>query len=96
MLKKTFVGLALACGFLAATKDRATAQPNNGGGPGGNYDCAICWHGGGWGPGSFHYTMCMQTPNGGGGGCQVQNDQCTFSRGCVSLPDDVVFLAMRP
>jgi len=96
-MTKKALGLAFVIAAAIGAGDRgAAALPNNGGGPGGNYDCSICWHTGGWIPGSLSFATCESTPNGGGGGCVARGNTCMFSGGCVSLPDGIWPVAVAP
>lgn len=88
MLRKT-LSLLFVVGFAFKGSGRRVAALPIGPGGGGNFACDYCEHVGGWIPGPFHLIRCASARNGVGSDCEVQDDQCVFRSGCVSLPDAV-------
>lgn len=86
-MRNVVTGLFLAmCVTAAATT--AEALSNGGTADADNFDCAVCYYIGGWGPGPVLAT-CHQTKSGKGGECYIENNRCKYRSGCVSLPGDV-------
>lgn len=82
----------IAASLFLATVARAqdNGPPGPGGGGGDNYDCSSCYSHGGWGPGPLMW-YCEPNPNGSGSGCQGGFSGCTYTGGCVSLPEPPVY-----
>jgi hypothetical protein len=87
-MKKITRMIAAAALVLGVSMQAQALPPGRGGPGGGHYDCYSCYSGGGWTPGPIHWSTCQKSEDGYGAGCQGGSNGCTFTGGCVSLPDD--------
>lgn len=92
------VGVLLA---LAAIVSVAQAKPISPPGPGdtGGFACYYCRSTGGWGPGPVRSECVNSESLGGYGECQIDPSDgvgCIMSGGCVSLPDEIGSIGLRP
>lgn len=85
--------LMVASLFIATT---SFAQDNQPPGPGGGgYDCSVCYFQGKFGPYPARYA-CIGTEAGVGAGCEGWSTGCTYTGGCVSLPDRIGLHGLQP
>jgi hypothetical protein len=87
--------LMMIASLLLATTT-SFARPPSPPGPGeGNYDCSRCQFQGKFGPYPAGY-ICINMEVGDGAGCQGGPNGCTYTGGCVSLPDDIGLHGLSP
>lgn len=75
----------------AFARDSGPGDP----GTGGNYDCSRCVGTQYPGMGNRVYYQCYGMESGEGAGCVGGSTGCTFTGGCVSLPDDLGMHGLR-
>jgi len=90
-MKPRLASLALIFALtLGGTLSADAAISQGGGGTStGSFECYSCYFQGGWTPGMKVWATCISDVNGAGNDCYVQNNQCHYASGCISLPDDV-------